>query len=300
MSENKQLSCGVCHAYLFEDDDVVYCPVCGAPHHRDCYAAIGHCAFEEAHGTENQYRKPDAQESAQTDSKLKENVCRICGGRYPQNESRCPDCGAPNFDNEGAPFPQLDFLGGVPENTDLGESVTAAEARRFVFTNTRRYIPKFEQMKSGRKIGWNWFAFLFPPAWFLSRKMYAEGIVTGVLSICFSLFLFPFGQIVSQYAATNYSELAQMLAADMANISRSVLYLCLAGIVLQLLLRVFSGLFGDKIYRDHAIHTISDIKKNSDDIDYDYRKKGGTNFVLLLLGFFAVEYIPGIIFSLFK
>ena len=49
--------CSLCHAYLFEDDDVVCCPVCGAPHHRDCYMNIGHCALEEFHGTENQYDK---------------------------------------------------------------------------------------------------------------------------------------------------------------------------------------------------------------------------------------------------
>ena len=32
--------CVVCHAYLFSDDDVVYCPECGAPHHRECYNGI--------------------------------------------------------------------------------------------------------------------------------------------------------------------------------------------------------------------------------------------------------------------
>ena len=48
-------SCALCHAYLFDEDDVVYCPVCGAPHHRECYNSIGHCALESTHGTENQY-----------------------------------------------------------------------------------------------------------------------------------------------------------------------------------------------------------------------------------------------------
>ena len=48
----KGKTCGVCHAYLFPEDDVVFCPVCGAPHHRECYNKIGHCALEEAHGTE--------------------------------------------------------------------------------------------------------------------------------------------------------------------------------------------------------------------------------------------------------
>ena len=47
--------CSLCHAYLFEDDDVVCCPVCGAPHHRECYEQLGHCALEKDHVTENQY-----------------------------------------------------------------------------------------------------------------------------------------------------------------------------------------------------------------------------------------------------
>ena len=43
MSQNEnKISCAVCNAYLFEEDDVVYCPVCGAPHHRECYNSIGH------------------------------------------------------------------------------------------------------------------------------------------------------------------------------------------------------------------------------------------------------------------
>ena len=50
-NETERLKCSVCHAYLFDDDDTVYCPVCGAPHHRECYNGLGHCAFEEAHGT---------------------------------------------------------------------------------------------------------------------------------------------------------------------------------------------------------------------------------------------------------
>lgn len=302
MSENKQLSCGVCHAYLFDDDDVVYCPVCGAPHHRDCYKSIGHCAYEETHGTENQYKKPDYSDNKreETDKPAQTVTCDICGGTFSANERQCTNCGAPNFKSTPS-FINFDFLGGVPAEEDLGGGVTAAEARRFVFTNTRRYIPKFAQMKSGKKFSWNWFAFLFPSAWFLSRKMYAAGIITGILSICFSMFLLPFGQIISQYdtsGVTTYTELAGMIAADMANISVSVLYLSFAGVMLQILLRVVSGILGDKIYRNYAIDTISNIKKESDDIDYDYRKKGGTNFILFILGVFAVQYIPSIIFSL--
>ena len=303
MNENEtKLTCGVCHAYLFPEDDVVYCPVCGAPHHRDCYNGIGHCAYEETHGTENQYKKPAPEDTEPIKDGPANTVCRICGEKYPAQESKCPECGAPNFNPVGGNFAQFDFLGGIPEDTDLGGGVTAAEARRFVFTNTRRYIPKFVAMKSGRKASWNWFAFLFPPAWFLSRKMYLAGIVTGILSICFTMFLFPFGQAISQYdtsTMTSFSQLAQAIVSDPSAIKPAVFLLAYAGMTLRGLLHILCAVFADKIYRDYAITTIGDIKKNSDDIDFDYRKRGGTNFFLLLLGFFAVQYIPSIVFSLF-
>ncbi|MBO4432067.1 MAG: DUF2628 domain-containing protein [Clostridia bacterium] len=298
-----KLTCSVCHAYLFDDDDVVYCPVCGAPHHRDCYNSIGHCAFEELHGTEKQYSKPDNNEPKPQEEAHTQNItCRICGANYKSEQRQCPECGAPNFDTVSGGFAQLDFLGGVPEEEDLGEGVTAAEARRFVFTNTRRYIPKFARMKSGRKTGWNWFAFLFPPAWFLSRKMYAAGIITGILSICFTMLLFPFGQALSQYdtsSMTTFSQLVQSIIANPSAIKPALIILAYIGASLWALLHILCAIFGDKIYRDYAISTIANIKKNSDDIDYDYRRKGGTNFFLLIIGFFAVQYIPSIIFSLF-
>ena len=298
-----KLTCGVCHAYLFDEDDVVYCPVCGAPHHRDCYNSVGHCAFEAAHGTENQYRKPGSAETKPAEAASRDSIsCQICGANYKSDEKQCPECGAPNFNSVSGGFAQFDFLGGVPENEDLGDGVTAAEARRFVFTNTRRYIPKFSSMKSGRKVSWNWFAFLFPPAWFLSRKMYGAGIITGILSICFTMFLLPFGQALSQYdtsTITNFSQLVQTVISDPSLIKPSLIILAYVGMTLWALLHILCALFGDKIYRDYAISTIADIKKTSDDIAYDYRRKGGTNFFLLIIGFFAVQYIPSIVFSLF-
>lgn len=303
-NENGRLACSVCHAYLFEDDDVVYCPVCGAPHHRDCYKSIGHCAFEEAHGTENEYKKPQSDQTHKTDTSDYGNnqvTCEICGAVYSAENEKCPECSAPNFKSVGGAFAQFDFLGGIPENTDLGGGVKASEARRFVFTNTRRYIPLFARINLGKKVNWNWFSFLFPCGWFLSRKMYKAGIIAGVLSVCFSMFTIPFQIAFSHYDVSSlrsYSEIFSAVTENSSEIGYSVLALFAAGFCLQLILRFICALFGDKIYRDYAIQSIGEIKKSSDDIDYDYRKKGGTNFFLLLLGFFAVQYIPSIIASL--
>lgn len=30
-------------------EDIVVCPDCGAPHHRECYQRLGHCALIENH-----------------------------------------------------------------------------------------------------------------------------------------------------------------------------------------------------------------------------------------------------------
>ena len=48
------LDCPACHRPFIEEDDIVVCPVCGAPHHRDCWNRLGHCACEESHGTDHE------------------------------------------------------------------------------------------------------------------------------------------------------------------------------------------------------------------------------------------------------
>ena len=51
---------------------MVYCPECGAPHHRECYNSIGHCALEEFHGTDMQYDKLKRAQEAEAEKKAAE------------------------------------------------------------------------------------------------------------------------------------------------------------------------------------------------------------------------------------
>ena len=71
--------CVVCSAYLFPEDDVVFCPTCGAPHHRECYKNLGHCGLEELHGTENEYtdKKEEKSKPESINEEGQENVCGI-------------------------------------------------------------------------------------------------------------------------------------------------------------------------------------------------------------------------------
>lgn len=315
--ENEKISCSVCHAYLFPEDDTVYCPECGAPHHRDCYNAVGHCALEELHGTEQQYDKERERKIKEAEKiknsepindtvppKFKDNiVCQNCNNSYPSIMHRCPKCGAFNSaskrNTNGMPvFPMFDFLGGVPKDMDLGDGVTAEEAQRFVLSNTHRYIPKFAAFKMGSKVSWNWLAFLFPSAWYMSRKMYAKGIISCILLVSFSLLTLPFLSAtygIDTSAARNYFELADILSQNISLIGKAPLFLALAGSLFNTILRIIIGMFADLHYRNHTINTIKEIKESADDRNEAFRKKGGTSFFGLMIGFFAVQYLPTLI-----
>lgn len=276
--QNKGISCALCHAYLFDEDDVVYCPECGAPHHRECYNSIGKCALETFHGTENQYdkvkRAMEEQEKADKESEQEK--------AEPQTEE--------NFETPFG-FAPVDFLGGVKPDTVIEDGVTAKEAARFVMSNTMRYIPKFAR---GRKASWNFLAFLTPCGWFLSRKMYKIGIIAGALQLISSLLTLPYQNVLINLGITGsmYSpEFAQSIAQNIDKFSPLVILALLIGGLISSALSVLSGIFGDWLYRKHVVDTVREIKQNSEDIEADFRKKGGINFFLFFVGLFGLQYI---------
>lgn len=307
MSLNTEgVSCVRCHAYLFPEDDIVYCPVCGAPHHRECYNQLGHCALEEFHGTDRQYDKVKAREEEQAAAEMPntgENAeglitCQMCHEKYDFALNACPKCGAPNIAKAGGSFVNFDFLGGVPADYDIGDGITADEAKRFVAANTPRYIPKFAVLNAKNKLSWNWLAFLFPCGWMLSRKMYKNGVIAGLLTVISSLFYLPFMNAIKNLGTTpgeTQAQIMQSIYEHLPKMGAAVIAALLAGFVLNIAVRILSALFGDYLYKQYAISSIKTIRAESEDMDYDYRKKGGVNIFLFLLGTMAVQYLPALI-----
>ena len=56
------INCEACGAAFTESDDVVVCPVCGAPHHRTCWNETGRCAHEAAHADGYAWTMPEDRE----------------------------------------------------------------------------------------------------------------------------------------------------------------------------------------------------------------------------------------------
>lgn len=280
--------CAGCGAYLFPEDDVVFCPVCGAPHHRDCYNSKGQCAFESLHGTDRQYDKLQ-----QATEKTKEE-------KQEQDQQKSSVYTKPQETADPITVLQFDTLGGIPEDFDLGDGVTAAEARQFVFSNSHRYVPKFAAAKYGKKASFNWLAFLIPPAWFLARKMYKLGIFILVLSVSLSMLTIPFVLEFQNYMGAgpyNYNEIAKIFMENMGRFEITAMITFFVATTASILLSVLCGIFGDYLYRNHALSSIKEIKKEGLDISENMRKKGGINLFAAIIGLFVVEYLPSIIFS---
>jgi len=258
-TQQKQLNCVACKAYLFEDDDVVHCPVCGAPHHRDCYNKIGHCALEELHGTDQEYDSTKAEQNTENDQNQStqsnaENytICRMCGEKYEKGLPKCPKCSAPDFSRMG-PFAHFDFLGGVPGDLDLGEGVTANEAKKFVMSNTHRYIPKFARLHKKKRISWNWIAFLLPGPWMFSRKMYTNGIIASMLTVISTLLTIPL--IDSLYGLglpqmQTYMELFRWITEKLPEINTTILSVAFLGSLISIGVQIISAMYGDYIYKN--------------------------------------------------
>ena len=67
--EFTEYKCPVCDKQFKKGDDVVVCPECGAPHHRECYEKEGHCHFADKHGADFSFEKEQLEEAEQQDRK---------------------------------------------------------------------------------------------------------------------------------------------------------------------------------------------------------------------------------------
>ena len=103
------LNCEACGVVFNEDDDVVVCPVCGAPHHRACWESADQCAHAASHPSGYVWTSP-AKAQTPADKSTAENrpadsekermengeaiiVCPSCGSRNYENDAFCLRCG---------------------------------------------------------------------------------------------------------------------------------------------------------------------------------------------------------------
>lgn len=216
------MKCPVCGKAFTADDDIVVCPQCGAPYHRECYAHAGKCIYEDRHGTPYAWKppQPDIEEETQR--------CPRCGAKNLKSALYCVHCGMPlseseqqprnnpfpsqsqnpwnrqngadippqggnvppNFGYQGQPFFFLvDPLGGVNPAESV-DGVPAGDIAKFVQENTQYYVPVFSNIGRFGKSRFNFSAFFFQGIWMLFRKLYRIGaIIAAVQGAMFFTYL---------------------------------------------------------------------------------------------------------------
>ena len=199
MLKYERQNCVHCGREFAKNDDIVVCPVCGTPHHRECWADGNGCGNANRHEEGFVYVNPNAQ--SQTSEKTER--CSFCGTENPENSLVCHKCGAyftsgaqrtqTTEAGEGTPFMGFKF---APPKTPYDESkemiddVPVADVAKRVLVRTDYYIPRFQKLsKKKLPISWNWFSFLFPSCiWFYYRKCYLAGTLAAIFDMLLQVF----------------------------------------------------------------------------------------------------------------
>ena len=128
--------------------------------------------------------------------------------------------------------------------------------------------------------------------------MYKNGIITGVLSILFSLLISPFSMFLYNNGyqdSITASADPNVLAEIVGKVNSYVIFSAFFGLLALLALRIVVAIFADYLYKSHTLSVIKKMREESEDMDYDYQRLGGINFLLFFLGLLATQYLPAIL-----
>ncbi|MEE1145035.1 MAG: RING finger protein [Acutalibacteraceae bacterium] len=275
----ENLCCPVCYAKFFEEDDIVVCPVCGAPHHRDCYKHEGHCHYQADHGTENQWEMPKPEPEQPSSQNLKN--CRHCSAPMLEDEKICGSCGQSQDENAPNFIPPF-YMSGVDLNEKVDDDITAGDVLSFTGPQADRYLRVYKkQLEKNSKISWNWAAFLFPDLWLCSRKMWVLAIPVLIIKTVITALLNVILQPIMQ-SATNYIDMANSLTSGNLSIIL-MFYGCL------LLIGIFFGLFGDFLYRNHSFKKIRKLKSENNANRTTLLSAGSMNLFNAIFAYFVEQ-----------
>lgn len=195
--------CDVCGKPFDKDSDIVVCPDCGTPHHRQCWHQLGHCINEDKHGTGFEW-KPVVSATEAADGVK----CPDCGSVMPQGTQFCENCGralsAPGstqtFNVPGGrmevhqvPSPYRMSAEEYKARVDRElagdiDGVPYRDMAVYMGPNAQYYIYKFKKMSADPKYRpFNWTAFMFPPIWLLFRKLWKHSILAALINFVLNI-----------------------------------------------------------------------------------------------------------------
>lgn len=246
----ENLICQHCGKTMHDGEDIVVCPVCATPQHRECWMQAGHCANDMLHASGyiwERGKKTEA-ETAEVQTESDSAVCHICGSENPVDSLHCGNCGAlfgevknenpvcahcgtkndsdaKHCKNCGAPLvAQSGFFNVNPymrnsefKEDDLIAGRKAGELAMYIQASSHRYLRKFRKFADGKKLSINFAAFFFAPYWFFYRKLYKAGAFFLVVFATVSMMLTGVSAEIATHAdefLNSYGEFNYETATD--------------------------------------------------------------------------------------
>ncbi len=309
-------SCPVCEQHFGENDDIVTCPVCGAPHHRDCWKSEGHCHFAADHGTERQWAKTDSK-SVETNSRPTQK-CPNCGADNPEFAEFCSHCGrelnaakwqstppprvhhfTPPIHGGFVPPPTAgqDPFGGIPRGETI-DGVSVETIAEVLGPNSTYYLPRFLHMyRTGKKTSWNWASFLLSYNWLLYRK-----------NMLWGWFTFAFVSIINYFYSDVATQLSDMLPTLRQMLESGTLpsnfgLLMSIGLIASLVtlaVHVILGLFGNWIYMQNVMKKARALQEDPNlQYSQNFLSTGGTSLAMGFLPELVLTFVQYVILLLY-
>lgn len=276
------VKCFKCKKTFTENDDIIVCPECGTPYHRECYFEEGKCINYELHEKHETF-------STETEKAKSAGIsvrCPVCETENPPLSLFCRKCGMPlsnntpedmknasqnknfEYENYGNTFGfeafKINFsdpLCGLNPEEDF-DGVSARELADFIGENVYYYLPIFKRMKDvGYKISLNLSAMFIPTFYYAYRKMKLFSILSLMLQIFISIPTF----IMMLHTDFMRNSLLISFANSFNVESGAFQFLYNFAGFLSWMLIFFTGTFSNRLYYRHAVNAIKKIKSKSDD-----------------------------------
>lgn len=308
--------CPICNEKFNENDEIVVCPECGTPHHRDCYNSLGECKNKELHkegfSFEPTIEEPKIDVLIDDEIKKTSDFVNIVNVEFNGEEAK-------NDENLKSTIEEL-FKNINGKSTDQVHinNTPSSYYEAAIGKNQNYYMPRFLIMEGTKKKKLlNVCAFVFPFAWAVYRKMYKLALLvfcvyialmsatvapllsneelTASMNACLEedpqfyekILLYNSGQSVT-FTKTQ-SEFIEI--SNGITISPVIAY---GTLFVSLAMKIFMGLFATKLYKEKLSKNIEKAKKLSledNQLKSYLKSKYGVTpmFVAVFAGF--IEYV---------
>ena len=244
--EFKNEKCAACGMKFFDDADIVVCPECGTPYHRECWERIGACVHSAEHGSYEW--KGEKQE-------LREHLENIESAENQKHENT----------NDGFEIIHVDSYDEYREimdkklleqqkDFDAIDGVTAQELLKFIGKNGYYYLPVFKDIrKNNKSLKLNYAPFQKFPMHCFYRKMNLFGVVMMTLLFLTTEAKILLGHFAEQLGISDHMLMTAYIIAT----------------ALSLAIDIFVLMFINYFYFKSCLKRINAIKHHYSDENYD-------------------------------